>query len=365
MTITDSSRASTPAQEPSTTPLPTIPRSLKRSTRRCSSSPRGVLAKELSAHLRSRRPIRRSVHNTTKGQQRSQIKDAVSIRERPPGVQDRAVPGHWEGDLLLGRGLTQIATVVERASRFTVLVAFDGRDMHTVAAALSAKMNQLPGDLRKSLTWDRGMELAAHADITAWTGLTVYFADPRSPWQRRHQREHQPPPAPILPQRHHPLPLERRGDPSSHQHHQQQTTQIPRMAHPRRSARRAPTLPPTSRCCDHQLNLVNTSRFATQSASPPTTSSRRSGPEATATTTRWPSRSSGSTRPSSSAIAAPGEASTTSNSPPWCGSTGSTTGACTTTTAASRQPKPNTSTTVNNTQPSGLRLKQNSLRETR
>ncbi len=145
---------------------------------------RGVLAKELSGHLRSQRPIRRSVHNTTKGQQRSQIKDAVSIRERPPGVQDRAVPGHWEGDLLLGRGLTQIATVVERASRFTVLVALDGRDMHTVAAALSAKMNQLPDELRKSLTWDRGMELAAHADITAWTGLDVYFADPRSPWQR-------------------------------------------------------------------------------------------------------------------------------------------------------------------------------------
>ena len=145
---------------------------------------RGVLAKELTRHLRSRRPIRRSVHNTTKGLQRSQIKGAVSIRERPPGVEDRAVPGHWEGDLLLGRGLTQIATVVERASRFTVLIALDGRDMHTVAQALSAKMNQLPGELRKSLTWDRGTELAAHADITAWTGLDIYFADPRSPWQR-------------------------------------------------------------------------------------------------------------------------------------------------------------------------------------
>ena len=145
---------------------------------------RGVLAKELTRHLRSRRPIRRSVHNTTKGQQRSQIKDAVSIRERPPGVEDRAVSGHGEGDLLLGRGLTQIATVVERASRFTVLIALGGRDVHTVAQALSAKMNQLPGELRKSLTWDRGTELAAHANITAWTGLDIYFADPRSPRQR-------------------------------------------------------------------------------------------------------------------------------------------------------------------------------------
>ena len=92
--------------------------------------------------------------------------------------------GHGDRDLLLGRGLTQIATVVERASRFTVLIALDGRDMHTVAQALSAKMNQLPGELRKSLTWDRGTELAAHANITAWTGLDIYFADPPSPRQR-------------------------------------------------------------------------------------------------------------------------------------------------------------------------------------
>jgi IS30 family transposase len=145
---------------------------------------RGVLAKELTRHLRSRRPIRRNVHNTTTGQYRSQIKDAVSIRERPPDIEDRAVPGHWEGDLLLGRGITQIATVVERASRFTVLVQLDARDMTTVAQALSRKMNELPGELRRSLTWDRGMELASHKDVTAWTGLEIYFADPSSPWQR-------------------------------------------------------------------------------------------------------------------------------------------------------------------------------------
>lgn len=145
---------------------------------------RGVLAKDLQAHLRSRRPIRRSVHNRTKGLQRSIIKDLVSISERPPEIEDRAVPGHWEGDLLLGRGVSQIATVVERSTRFTVLVQLDGRDMNTVAENLSKKMNELPLDLRRSLTWDRGMELARHVDVTTWTGLKVYFADPRSPWQR-------------------------------------------------------------------------------------------------------------------------------------------------------------------------------------
>jgi IS30 family transposase len=145
---------------------------------------RGVLAKELQQHLRSGRPTRRNVHNTVTGQWRSQIKDAVSIRERPAEVDDRAIPGHWEGDLLLGRHWTQVATVVERATRFTVLVALDGRDMHTVTAGLAREMTRLPEQLRKSLTWDRGMELADHKTVTVTTGLDVYFADPRSPWQR-------------------------------------------------------------------------------------------------------------------------------------------------------------------------------------
>jgi IS30 family transposase len=145
---------------------------------------RGVLAKELTRHLRSGRPTRRNIHNTVTGQWRSQIKDAVSIRERPAEAQDRAIPGHWEGDLLLGRGLTQVATVVERSTRFTVLVQLDGRDMATVTRALSAKMGLLPADLRRTLTWDRGMELAGHKEIATATGLAIYFADPRSPWQR-------------------------------------------------------------------------------------------------------------------------------------------------------------------------------------
>jgi IS30 family transposase len=145
---------------------------------------RGVLAKELQKHLRSGRPTRRNIHNTVTGQWRSQIKDAVSIRERPAEVEDRAIPGHWEGDLLLGRHWTQVATVVERATRFMVLVALDGRDMTTVSAGLAREMTRLPEQVRKSLTWDRGMELADHRAVTVATGLEVYFADPRSPWQR-------------------------------------------------------------------------------------------------------------------------------------------------------------------------------------
>jgi transposase, IS30 family len=145
---------------------------------------RGVLAKALQKHLRSGRPTRRNIHNTVTGQWRSQIKDAVSIRERPAEVEDRAIPGHWEGDLLLGRHWTQVATVVERSTRFTVLAQLDRRDMETVTASLSRTMGRLPEHLRKSLTWDRGMELADHKTVTANTGLDVYFADPHSPWQR-------------------------------------------------------------------------------------------------------------------------------------------------------------------------------------
>ena len=145
---------------------------------------RGVLAKELQKHLRSKRPIRRSVHNTVTGQWRSQIKDAVSIRDRPAEIEDRAIPGHWEGDLLLGRHWTQVATVVERSTRYTVVVQLDGRDMNTVTEGLRRTMTRLPEHLRRSLTWDRGMELADHKNVTIDTGLEVYFADPRSPWQR-------------------------------------------------------------------------------------------------------------------------------------------------------------------------------------
>jgi IS30 family transposase len=145
---------------------------------------RGVLAKELLHHLRSGRLTRRNIHHTVTGQWRSQITDAVSIHQRPAEANDRAIPGHWEGDRLLGRHWTQIGTVVERSTRFTVLVQLDGRDMATVTEGLSRTMARLPKQLRKSLTWDRGMESAGHQTVTARTGLAVYFADPRSPWQR-------------------------------------------------------------------------------------------------------------------------------------------------------------------------------------
>jgi IS30 family transposase len=145
---------------------------------------RGVLKKELLAHLRSRRVMRRAKSSGRSGQGRGGITDAVSIRQRPPEVEDRAVPGHWEGDLLAGSGNTHIATLVERCSRFVMLVRVDGKDTETVVAALSREVRSLPAQLRSTVTWDRGMELAAHKQFTVATGITVYFCDPQSPWQR-------------------------------------------------------------------------------------------------------------------------------------------------------------------------------------
>jgi IS30 family transposase len=145
---------------------------------------RGVLKKELVGHLRTRRAIRRSKQAHTRDQGRGQIVDAVSIRERPAEVEDRAVPGHWEGDLLSGWGNTHIATLVERQSRFTMLVKVDGKDTQTVVRALTKQVRRLPAELRKSLTWDRGLEMAAHKEFSIATDVQVYSCDPQSPWQR-------------------------------------------------------------------------------------------------------------------------------------------------------------------------------------
>jgi IS30 family transposase len=145
---------------------------------------RGVLKKELVAHLRTRRGIRRAKKSRTCGQGRGQIIDAISIRERPAEVEDRAVPGHWEGDLLAGSHNTHIATLVERQSRFTMLVKVKGRDTRTVVRALGKQVRRLPAELRKSLTWDRGLEMAAHKEFSIATDVRVYFCDPQSPWQR-------------------------------------------------------------------------------------------------------------------------------------------------------------------------------------
>jgi IS30 family transposase len=145
---------------------------------------RGVLKKELMDHLRSKRRMRRSRHATPSGQSRGQIVDAISIRQRPAEVEDRAVPGHWEGDLLSGGKNSYIATLVERHSRFTMLIKVPSKQTEAVVAALSRQVRKLPVTLKRSLTWDRGLEMAKHKDFTVATDVQVYFCDPQSPWQR-------------------------------------------------------------------------------------------------------------------------------------------------------------------------------------
>jgi len=145
---------------------------------------RGVLRQELLRHLRRRKTMRRSTHASATPQPRGQIVDAISIRERPASVEDRAVPGHWEGDLLAGKANSYIATLVERRSRFVMLVRLPGKDTQSVVQALTRRVRTLPTGLMSSLTWDRGMELAAHKTFSVATDVQVYFCDPQSPWQR-------------------------------------------------------------------------------------------------------------------------------------------------------------------------------------
>jgi IS30 family transposase len=145
---------------------------------------RGALKKELLEHLRSKRRIRRSQHSRIFKDGRGQIPEAISIRERPAEVEDRAIPGHWEGDLLRGSGNSHIATLVERHSRFVMLIKIPSRDTAEVVGALSKHVRKLPATLRRSLTWDRGLEMAKHKDFTVATDVKVYFCDPQSPWQR-------------------------------------------------------------------------------------------------------------------------------------------------------------------------------------
>jgi len=144
---------------------------------------RGVLKKELTAHLRTGRQMRQAKGGTTR-KGLGQIADTVSIRERPAEAEDRAVPGHWEGDLLSGANNTHIATLVERHSRFTMLVKVPNKNTAAVVTALAKHVGRLPQELRRSLTWDRGKEMAAHKRFTVATNVQVYFCDPRSPWQR-------------------------------------------------------------------------------------------------------------------------------------------------------------------------------------
>ena len=145
---------------------------------------RGALKKELLQHLRRTRGMRRSRHYTQKTETHGQIIDAVSISQRPATVEDRAVPGHWEGDLLFGSRNSQIATLVERQTRYVMLVKVDGKDTQTVVNALIKSARKLPQELYKSLTWDRGKEMAGHKRFTLATDIEVYFCDPQNPWQR-------------------------------------------------------------------------------------------------------------------------------------------------------------------------------------
>jgi IS30 family transposase len=145
---------------------------------------RGALKKELIQYLRSGRQLRRSRYTRQKTDRRGQIRDAVSIRQRPASVEDRAVPGHWEGDLLCGSNNSFIATLVERHSRYVMLAKVAGRHTETVVTALIRQTRTLSDELCKSLTWDRGHELADHKRFTMETNIAVYFCDPQSPWQR-------------------------------------------------------------------------------------------------------------------------------------------------------------------------------------
>ena len=145
---------------------------------------RGVLKKELIQYLRRPRAMRRSRHHTQKTKDHGRISNTVSIRERPPEAEDRAVPGHWEGDLICGSNNSQIATLVERHTRYVMLVRVPSKDTKTVINALIKHAHKLPRELYKSLTWDRGKEMADHTRFSLDTDIKVFFCDPQSPWQR-------------------------------------------------------------------------------------------------------------------------------------------------------------------------------------
>src|SRR5947209_12500511 len=162
---------------------------------------RGALRKELAHHLRTRRSSRRPRgYSPINGQ--GQLRDTVHISERPAEANDRAVPGHWEGDLIFGKGMTAVATLVERKTRFAMLIGLpNGHTADVVADALAAKIVELPEQLRRSLTWDHGKEMAQHARFSVATGVPVFFCDPRSPWQRGWKENTNAPLRPYLAQR--------------------------------------------------------------------------------------------------------------------------------------------------------------------
>jgi len=166
---------------------------------------RGVLKKELIGHLRSRRRMRRAQRASTTGQPLGQIIDGLSIRDEPSEVKDRAIPGHWEGGLITGSQNTHIATLVERQLRFTMLVKVPGKDTASVVTALSRAVRTLPATLRRSLTWDRGMELAQHKRFTVAADVQVYCCDPPKSVAAGYERKYESSIAPVFSERHQPL----------------------------------------------------------------------------------------------------------------------------------------------------------------
>ena len=169
---------------------------------------RGGLKRELTQHLRTHRANRRP-KGARPPSGKGQIVDPVMISERPAAVEDRAVPGHWEGDLIMGKRQTAIGTLVERWSRYVMLFPLpDGKNAESVRVALQATVQRLPEHLWQSLTWDQGKEMAQHAQFTVDTGVQVYFCDPKSPWQRGSEREHERPVASVLPEGHRHVDLD-------------------------------------------------------------------------------------------------------------------------------------------------------------
>jgi hypothetical protein len=230
------------------------------------------LRHQLTACLRTGRALR-VPRARTRGRGKQFITPEVMISQRPAEADDRAVPGHWEGDLILGLGSSAVGTLVERTTRFTMLLhlprmhghgdqprahngpALAGHGAQAVRDAIATSIATLPEQLRRSLTWDQGAELAQHAQLQTETGLAIYLLRPAQPLATRHQREPQRPTAPILPQGHRPQQAHRRRPGRCRRHAQQPTPQDPRMENPSRGPQRTPILQLPSRCCDDPLNL--------------------------------------------------------------------------------------------------------------
>ncbi len=262
---------------------------------------RGALERELVACLRTGRALRQP---RARAQNRPQghVSADVVFSQRPAEAADRAVAGHWEGDLIIGAGRSAIGTIVERKSRSTLLVhvprlegwgenppvkngpALGGYGAVAMNAALIASMTTLPEQLRKTLTWDRGKELSAHAQFALETGTKVFFADPPLALAAADEREHQRAAAPVLPERHGPLPLVRPGPRSRRSRAQQPTPKEPRLEDSSRGLQPTATLAPTTRCCNDRLNPGDSRPGLSPSAPENRDFYRRWGRSVTATT---------------------------------------------------------------------------------